>query len=409
MLATLGKPRHAVEISLLVALCLFLPLFEAPKNLAWLAYSLVWLVNRALSRDFGGRWDFWDSLVAAWIASGFLVAAFAGLHQSEWRGAADLLRYGSILWMAKRARYEARQIEWVFGALVLSALLGLGYGYWRLWTGAAKSGYLQLHSVGHVNHTAIYLAIMLGVCAAWIFASWRPWAWWRRAAGAAIGALILASLIYTKSRGAVGIGLLLLLALGLAWWPRSRAPLAAAAAVLALIIAVAAAVGLDVLRKHAKDVANDNMLSLRDGIWRMGLETWQRYPWFGVGMDNFAVVDLDMVRRWRVEAGKGYDPSRYVDYPHAHSLYLNTLAERGLAGFAALMAALIAWAAWLARFRPRAASPPLDWLLWGGAASAWFVTVGVGAVNTTLHHEHGILAVLLLGLWLSTLPARRAS
>ena len=44
-----------------------------------------------------------------------------------------------------------------------------------------------------------------------------------------------------------------------------------------------------------------------------------------------------------------------------------------------------------------------------GSAGAWIVTCGVGMVNTTLHHEHGLLAALLLGLWLSTLSPRRAS
>ena len=38
--------------------------------------------------------------------------------------------------------------------------------------------------------------------------------------------------------------------------------------------------------------------------------------------------------------------------------------------------------------------------------SGWIVTAGIGTVNTTLHHEHGLLAALLLGLWLSTLHAR---
>jgi hypothetical protein len=28
------------------------------------------------------------------------------------------------------------------------------------------------------------------------------------------------------------------------------------------------------------------------------------------------------------------------------------------------------------------------------------VTIAVGMVNTTFHHEHGLLAVLLLGVWL---------
>jgi hypothetical protein len=48
-------------------------------------------------------------------------------------------------------------------------------------------------------------------------------------------------------------------------------------------------------------------------------------------------------------------------------------------------------------------------LLWGAAASAWLVTVGAGAVNTTLHHEHGILAALLLGGWLCNLQGQAAA
>lgn len=70
----------------------------------------------------------------------------------------------------------------------------------------------------------------------------------------------------------------------------------------------------------------------------------------------------------------------------------------------ALLAVLLAWAAWLVRYRPRAPDGDLDWVPWGGALSAWTITVSVGLVNTTLHHEHGFLATLLLGLWLTNLP-----
>jgi hypothetical protein len=70
---------------------------------------------------------------------------------------------------------------------------------------------------------------------------------------------------------------------------------------------------------------------------------------------------------------------------------------------------LLTWAGYLVRYLPRRDSADDEWLLWGAAASAWIVTAGAGLVNTTLHHEHGILAALLLGLWLSRLRARRAS
>ncbi|MGH8706048.1 MAG: O-antigen ligase family protein, partial [Burkholderiales bacterium] len=341
-----------------------------------------------------------DTLIACWIASGFLVAAFAGLHQSEWRGAGDLARYASILWLVKRSGYTGRELRWVLGALVLSAVAGLAYGYFRLWSGVGKSGTLQLHSVGHVNHTAIYLAIMLGVCAAWLFARWPAWLRNRRATALAIAALMLVSLVVTASRGAIGVGLAMLVVLAAAWWPRWRAPLAAGLAAIAVTAALLVGFGAEVIRKQEVNVAANNVLAFRGGIWRMGLAAWERYPLFGVGMDNYSLISHELVRGWRAEAGKAYDEARYVRFPHAHSLYLNTLAERGTVGAAALAAVLAAWLLWLVRRRPRPQDSDLDWLLWGAAAGAWLVTAGAGTVNTTLHHEHGILATLLLGAWL---------
>ena len=82
------------ELAALVALCIFLPLYEAPKNLAWAAYVLIWLANRLRTRDFGGAWGTWDTLIALWIASVFVVAPFAAVHRDEWRAALDVLRYG---------------------------------------------------------------------------------------------------------------------------------------------------------------------------------------------------------------------------------------------------------------------------------------------------------------------------
>lgn len=397
------------EVGLLVALCFFLPLLEAPKNLLWLAYAGTWLVNRVRARDFGGRWDLWDSLIALWIVSGFLVAAFAGLRGDEWRGAADLLRYGSLFWMVKRSHYEHRQIRWVLGTLITSTVIGLAAGYAAIWRGTANDGQLQLNSVGHVNHTAIYIAIMLGVCSAWMFARWRSWRVGTRAVGLAVTTLVLVSLVVTASRGAIVAGLAFLPALAAAWWRRSRMPVAISTAVVAIVVGLAVLGGAQAVQKYWENVKVGSALSFRDALVRTALAAWQQYPWLGIGMDNFGKVTPERVRAWDTAAGRPHDPKRYFFSSHAHSLYANTLAERGAVGLAVLAAVLIAWAAFLVRRRPRREDGDEAWLTWGCAASAWVVTVVAGLVNTTLHHEHGMLATLLLGLWLSRLPARRAS
>lgn len=410
MFQLLRQSRYPVEFALLVALALFLPLIEGPKNLAWLGYVCAWLWNRARARDFGGPWDLWDTLIALWIVSGYLVALFAPFDHAEWKGASDLARYASVLWLVKRGGYSWPEVRWVLGALVVSAVAATAHGWWKYWPQirAGSGEVLQLKSVGHVNHSAIYLAIVLGLCLAWTFARWRAWRLPRRAAALAVNAFLLVSLIVTASRGAVGAALLFFFLLAVAWWPRSRAPLAAA--LVGLATTGAAIVGLDaeVLRKQKALVAANDALNVRDRIWRTGLAAWEQYPWFGVGMSNYSLIKPEDLAARRAAAGRSFDAERYIRSAHGHSLYVNALAERGAVGAAALFAVLAAWLVRLVRLRPRPDASDDEWLRWGGAASGGFVTVVAGLGNTTLHHEHGILAVLLLGLWLTRL-ARRAS
>lgn len=380
-------PGRRVEIGFLIALCVFLPLYEAPKNLAWLGYAAMWLGNRARSRDFGGRWDLWDSLILAWLLSGFVVAAFAGVRGgSEWHAAVDIVRYGGVLWMVKRSRLSVREVQWVVWALVGSALLALLLALGQLWT--RGHGRLELNSVGHVNHSALYLAIMLGLSASWLFSG--P----RRVLAAAVSVLFLVALFVGASRAGVVVGLCTLVLLALAWWRRSRLPAAAIGAALAVTIVIGALGGAEVLERHEANVKAGHTLAYRDRAWGLAVDIWKAYPLFGVGMDNFARA-----------GARPDDPLRFL-YPHAHNLYLNALAERGLVGAAPLLAVIVLWPVWLARLRPGPGSNSEEWLVWGGALGAWFVSAVAGLVNTTLHHEQGLLAALLLGLWLSRVDRR---
>ncbi|HYL89245.1 MAG TPA: O-antigen ligase family protein [Burkholderiales bacterium] len=371
-----------VETGLLLALCIFLPLYEAPKSLAWAGYVVAWLTNRALAHDFGGRWDAWDTVIALWLVSGFVIAPFAALHGGEWRAPLDVVRSASVLWMVKRSRFTEGELRALVGALIASAVIGLIMGLAQLWNGT--TGRLELNSVGHVNHTAIYLAIVFGVCASWLFLG-RQWAM-----AGAVSLFVLVAIFVAASRGGVGAALLVLAALALAWWSRSRVPAAITAAVLVASAALATIGGAEVFEKQAESVqAGHDVLNFREEAWKLALSSWQAHPWFGIGMENFGQASREL-------------PTEQLRnlMPHAHNLYLNTLAERGLVGALPVFALLALWAWWLVTRRPRQGDADVEWLAWGGAASAWIVTVAVGLVNTTFHHEHGLLAVLLLGLWL---------
>ena len=68
-----------------------------------------------------------------------------------------------------------------------------------------------------------------------------------------------------------------------------------------------------------------------------------------------------------------------------------------------LLIVLGVWGRELWRLRPRNGNYAADlagMACWCAAFSAWFVTLAIGLVNTTMHHEHAMLAVLTLVLWL---------
>jgi O-antigen ligase len=196
------------------------------------------------------------------------------------------------------------------------------------------------------------------------------------------------------------------LVLALGWRRRWRAALPGTALVIAVVIAAGFVFRAEVLVKQEALAEARNILSNRIAIWHAAVHGWQRFPIAGVGIDNFKAITLERLREWRTQADKPFDAGAYAFFRHGHSLYFNTLAERGLIGSLPLAALLLALLVSLIRERPDAAEGDEAWLVWGSAASAWTVTCGVGLVNTTLHHEHGILAALLFGLWLARRQAR---
>jgi O-antigen ligase len=399
--------KRPAELILLLGMVLFLPLLEAPKNLLGGAWVIAWLYYRVRDGDYGGSWDGWDILIPLWIASGYVVAAFAGIHNREWDGANDLLRYGVILWLVKRSGYREQELQWLIVATIISGLIALGDALWSLYV-THSHHLLELRSVGHVNHSAIYLAISYSIASAALMAYWTRLGWTGRMTGLLSIGAFSAGVFISASRGAVGFMIAFTLMMGLAWLRKSRTVAVVTVAALMASLAVVYFSKPDVVTKYEARAAAGDMLSYRGQVWNVALEAWRHFPLFGVGMDNYKQISLEQVKQWVEASGRVYTAGEYMGNTHAHSLYLNTLVERGLFGFGMMMTVLSAWFYWLLRHLPGARDEAMTWMLWGGSFGAWLVTVGVGTVNTTLHHEHAILSMVMLGAWLAYLKLRAA-
>jgi O-antigen ligase len=397
------NPRRILvllEYVALVALAAVLPLFETPKTLFWLLYLVLWLFNRARARDFGGPWDRWDTLILLWIASAQAAVVFAGLG-AQWKAGGDVLRYATVLWAMKRSRYPQSVLASLLVALPAGTLLALGWGYYHILL-TTQNTYLGLNSVGHVNHSATYLAIAFSTTLIATRAWWRyaasPW----RIGGLVCSLLFAISLFVMQSRAAVGAALVVAFVLLLVYAVRHRQSMRHLVIGAAIVVGIGFAVKPEVVEKNYLQIERSGtLLAFRELIWRAGLLAWREYPLFGVGIHSWGRISEERAKTWAAVDGENLDAHDVMASSHGHSLYLNTLVERGGVGLAAMFSVLVLWAVTLLRNIPDAAASPLGWSYWGGSAAAWMVAVIVGFVNTTLHHEQALISMLLLGGWLA--------
>ena len=389
-----------IEVVLLSLMIISLPSLEAPKNIFLVLFVLV-AVLRQLGNPQRHRWCAWDSIFALTLGTALLSTLFAGMpHHAEWKGFNVLVTMIATGWLVSRGQYTKEELSLFFRAVVLGAIPPLGFGLWQLLVTHAKTD-LQLHSVGHVNHSAIYLVMILGAALGWLMSYDKNASHLKCLALAGLSAAFLTSLIVGQSRGALGIGLILAvfitLSLSRGWLLKSLSTGA-----IFLIASLAVILHAGVVQKEIRNEKNNNVLAYRDMVWNVSLEAAHFSPALGIGMSNWGSIKLEDLKASVERRHEVFNPDKYLlSVGHSHNLYLTALVERGLVGLGMTLILMLAWLTHLIKTFSLTRLSPQATYLWAGSLSAWVATFGIGFVNTTFHHEHGILACLLLGLYLS--------
>ena len=382
-----------------------LPSLEAPKNYFLVGYLLARLISEAVQYKEGVKlWGTWDTLFATIVFTALLSTLFSGFTElDEWRGYGVLLTSILTGWFISRTHYTNIQYQLLFKIIVLSTLPPLIWGLYEYFVIHSKTS-LEIHSVGHVNHSAIYLAIISGSSLAWflsqIDAEKKITSGWQPILIGTLSFVFLMSLIIGLSRGAFGIAALLSIILFLLLPKKKNVKILGVMSILSIFIFMLV-FNAPIAQKQITNQKNNNMLAFRDRVWNVSLEASRLHPFLGIGIGNWKFINYDHLKKLVEERGETFDSDRYFFPGHSHNLYLTALVERGILGLTVTIIFMVAWIRQLIKTFRWAKKSNETIYLWAGSFSAWFCTFGIGLVNTTFHHEHGILACLFLGLYLS--------
>ena len=344
---TLGLWRLEYGLALLIVLTPFAenaPIAEpghARLRVALVAWAMVLVFIQAVRSLLSGR-----ELEAPPVFVGalaFVGAALAAVPLAAAEGAAAakfVLLAGSVFIYLLIALFldDWRSLKPIFAALLIVGLLVSAHALWQYFTGdLSRVGFIS--STGaveyrvasffpHPNQLAgfVVLFVPLSVGLYSVFESRLA-----KAACVLLSLLALPAAIVTYSRGVLValVALVLVLARSKRAWPAI-----AAAAVLVVLLAPSTWQDrvADAGRLDRPEIAT------RLDFWDAALSMFQAHPVLGVGLNSFdvAYVDLDTTGRTFLP-GSGLAPPE-----SAHNLYLNTLAEQGLVGIAALFLLILA-------------------------------------------------------------------
>jgi O-antigen ligase len=388
-----------LELTFLSLFLAFLPSLEAPKNIFLAGYLITALYRQ--SQLPSQKWTIWDWVFLSLIASSFLSALFPFMAGgSEWKGFRGMLLWITFGWTLFRADYNFEEKKYLFIFAILMTLPPLLWGLAQTLILFTKDS-LQLHSVGHVNHSAIYLCMIAGASLSLLInqlqVTLRKYVF-------ITTLLLIVSVIISQSRGAFGILFLLVLTLILL----SMLPIKIKTIYLVLLsiflITIIFIMPAPAIKKQIANQDNHIVLALRDKVWRVAFEVSRLNPILGIGGGNWNHIEMDQIKSAVESRGETFNAEDFaLQYHHPHNIYLSNLVDRGILGFIIFLNFMLIWLITLIKSYKKFNQDSKVMLFIMGSFSAWTTIFGIGFVNTTFHHENALLALFFLSLHLNYL------
>jgi O-antigen ligase len=391
-----------LELIFLSLFLVFLPSIEAPKNIFLASYLITALYRQSQLPNL--KWNIWDWIFLSVIFSSFLSALFPGIAGgSEWKGFRGMLLWMTFGWILFRSDYNGNEKKYLFIFAVLSTLPPLIWGLVEVLILHTKVA-LQLHSVGHVNHSAIYLCMMASASLAFLLSQFQILKKKYVFLLSLLSIFLLSAVLIGQSRGAFGIVFLLIVTIIFLSRLSGKIKTILLTLLSIFLITIIFIKPIPVIDKQIVNQNNRDILSQRDKVWRASFEVARLSPLLGIGGGNWSHVNMDQIKSSVESRGEVFNAEDYaLKWGHPHNIYLSNLVDRGFFGLIIFLSFMLSWLLTLVNSYRRFNQDSKAMLFILGSFSAWGTIFGIGLVNTTFHHENALLALFFLSLHLNYL------
>jgi O-antigen ligase len=391
-----------LELTFLGLFLAFLPSIEAPKNLFLAGYLIIALYRQ--SQLPLSKWGIWDWVFLSLIFSSFLSALFPYVAGgSEWKGFRGMLLWVTFGWTLFRCDYSVNEKKYLFIFAILMTLPPLVWGLMETLVLHTKDA-LQLHSVGHVNHSAIYLCIMAGASLSLVLSQFHKAQKKYIFLAMLLFISFISSVVISQSRGAFGILYLLAFALPLLSKLSIKIKTIFLTLLTIFLIVIVFIKPAQVIEKQINNQNNHDILSQRDKVWRTSFEVAKLNPILGIGGGNWKQIKMDQIKSSVESKGGIFNEDAFpLHHGHPHNIYLSNLVDRGIFGLITFLSFMLIWLITLIKSYNKFNQDSKAMLFIMGSFSTWTTIFGIGFVNTTFHHENALLALFFLGLHLNYL------
>jgi O-antigen ligase len=391
-----------LELIFLSLFLAFLPSIEAPKNIFLASYLITALYRQSQLPTL--KWSIWDWVFLSVIFSSFLSALFPGVAGgSEWKGFRGMLLWMTFGWTLYRSDYNENEKKYLFIFAILMTLPPLIWGLAETLFLHTKDA-LQLHSVGHVNHSAIYLCMMTGASLALLISPFQKTQKKYVFIATILFIFLISSVVISQSRGAFGITFLLVYALFLLAKLSKKIKTISLILVTIFLVSIIFIIPAKIIEKQIVNQNNHNVLAYRDKVWRAAYEVAKFNPLLGNGNGNWKQINIDQIKSAVESRGEIFHAEDFaLKWGHPHNIYLANLLDRGILGLIIFLNFMLIWLITLINSYKKFNQNPKAMLFIMGSFSAWTTIFGIGFVNTTFHHENALLALFFLSLHLNYL------